>query len=182
MALSATIYKCRLQISDMDRGYYATHDLTIAQHPSENDVRMMARVMAFALHADEALQFTRGLSSDDEPDLWMRNLGHEIVLWIELGQPDEKRIRRACGRAHEVVVYGYHERPSTVWWKQHGDALQRFHNLSVRCFDDGVGEALAALAQRGMELSVLIQDGEAWVSDEERQVRVSWQTFKEAAK
>ncbi len=99
MASKATVYKAELQISDMDRHYYATHVLTVAQHPSETDERLMVRLLAFALHAQERLEFGRGVSSDDEPDLWLRSLSGEIELWVDLGQPDEARIRRACGRA-----------------------------------------------------------------------------------
>ena len=105
MALNATIYRCRLAISDIDRGYYQTHQLTIARHPSETDERMMVRLLAFALNADEHLTFTRGLCRDDEPELWQRSLSDEILLWIELGQPDEKRIRKACAVSERVFVY-----------------------------------------------------------------------------
>ena len=103
MALKATIFKADLQIADMDRGYYQTHALTIARHPSETDQRMMVRILAFALFADERLHFTRGISTDDEPDLWLKGLDEEIELWVDLGQPDLKRIRKACGRARQVV-------------------------------------------------------------------------------
>ena len=99
MALSATICKADLNIVDMDRHYYQQHSLTVAQHPSENDERLMIRLLAFALHADEFLSFTKGLSTDDEPDLWQKSLSGEIELWIELGLPSEKRLKKACGRA-----------------------------------------------------------------------------------
>src|SRR5512147_3279852 len=105
MALKSTIFKAELQISDMDRNYYGSHSLTIARHPSETDERMMVRLLAFALHANEGLAFGRGLSTDDEPDLWQRDLTGAIRLWIDVGLPDEKLLRRACGRADEVVVY-----------------------------------------------------------------------------
>ena len=107
MALKATIFKAELQIADMDRGYYQDHNLTIAQHPSENDLRMMIRLMTFILHAHEDLTFTKGLSTDDEPDVWQKSLSDEIEVWIDLGQPDEKRIRKACGRSKEVFIYTY---------------------------------------------------------------------------
>ena len=107
MALKATIFKVGLQVADMERGYYGDHALTVARHPSETDERMMLRVLAFALHAGPDLAFGKGLSTDDEPDLWQRDLTGAIALWIDVGQPDEKLLRRACGRAREVVVYAY---------------------------------------------------------------------------
>ncbi|MCB1734202.1 MAG: YaeQ family protein [Gammaproteobacteria bacterium] len=178
MALGATVFRCELQVSDMDRGYYATHDLTVAQHPSETDERMMVRILAFALHADERLSFTRGISTDDEPDLWLRALNDDIALWIELGQPDEKRIRRACGRARGVVVYGYQARAARVWWEQIKGKLSRFDHLQVRVLADTVAAELGVLVQRGMRFQVMIQDGEAWVSDDRHQVRVTWESLK----
>ena len=107
MAIKATIFKTELQVSDMDRGYYRDHTLTLARHPSETDERMMVRLLAFALHADEALLFGRGLSTDDEPDLWQKDLTGAVELWIDVGLPTEKDIRKACGRARQVVVYCY---------------------------------------------------------------------------
>ncbi len=130
MALKSTIFKIELQIADMDRGYYADHALTIARHPSENDERMMARVLAFALHAHEALAFGRGLSADDEPDLWRRDLTGAIEQWIDVGQPDERLLRKACNRSQEVVLLTY-GRTAEVWWAQNRNALERLANLRV---------------------------------------------------
>ncbi len=118
MALKATIFKADLQIADMDRRYYGDHTLTIARHPSETDERMMVRLLAFAMHADEALSFGRGLSTDDEPDLWRKDLTGTIEIWIDVGLPDEKRVRRACGRARQVFVYSYGGRGAELWWDQ----------------------------------------------------------------
>ena len=160
MALKATVYKAELQLSDMDRQVYATHALTLAQHPSETDLRLMARLVAFALHADDALQFGRGLSTDDEPDLWRRSLTGEIEQWIDLGQPDESRIRKACGRAREVVVIGYGGRAFGLWWDKISASLQRFENLRVLELPAADIESLPALLARGMSLQCLIQDGE----------------------
>ncbi|WP_230369927.1 YaeQ family protein [Paludibacterium denitrificans] len=116
MALSATIYKVNLTLSDMDRSYYASHNLTLAQHPSETIERLMLRLTAFALHASDTLSFTRGLCADDEPELWQKNYSDEIELWIDLGEPDEKRLKKACSRAEQVVLYSYGGRASEVWW------------------------------------------------------------------
>ena len=106
MALKATIFKADLHIADMARNYYAEHALTVARHPSETDERMMARILAFALNADERLAFGKGLSDADEPDLWQKDLTGAIEHWIEVGQPDEKRLLRACGRAARARVPG----------------------------------------------------------------------------
>src|SRR6476659_3505020 len=115
MAPKATVVKAELQVTDMDRHYYASNNLTLAQHPSETVERLMVRLLAFALHADERLEFGRGLSDEDEPALWRRDRTGEIEQWIELGQPDESRIRKACGRAQQVVVVNYGGRAADVW-------------------------------------------------------------------
>ena len=147
MALKATIFKAALQIADMDRGYYAEHPLTIARHPSETDERMMLRVLAFALHAGPGLAFGRGLSTDDEPDLWQRDLTGAIRLWIDVGLPDEKLVRRACGRADEVVVYAY-GRGADLWWSAQPECArsgaQPARDERARGHRPGAGEARAA--------------------------------------
>ena len=159
MALKATVRKIELQLSDMDRHHYATYPLTLAQHPSETDARLMARVVAFALHADERLEFGRGISSDDEPDLWRKDRTGQIEQWIDLGQPDEARVRRACGRSGEVVVVTYSGRGADIWWDKTGAALSRSKNLSVIDLDASALDSLAAWEGRGLELQCLIQDG-----------------------
>lgn len=161
MALNATIIKASLQVADMDRHYYAEHSLTLAQHPSETAERVMLRLLAFALNASEALAFTKGISSDEEPDLWQKNLGGEIECWIELGQPSEKRLRKACGRARQVLVYSY-GRSHVVdpWWKQIQPQLARFDNLSVLQIPPETCKLLADCYARQLDLQVNIQDGE----------------------
>lgn len=162
MAQRSTVYKAELQIADMDRGHYATRSLTIARHPSETEERLMIRLLAFALEADESLDFGRGLSTDDEPDLWSRDLTGAIRLWIEVGLPDEKWIRKACGRAERVLVVAYGGSKADVWWSQNAGALGRLDNLEVMRIDAQAGAALAALAQRTMQLSCNVQDGQVW--------------------
>ncbi len=171
MALKATIHKADLQIADMDRHVYADHALTIARHPSETDERMMVRVLAYALHAEEGIALTRGLSEVDEPEVWVKNLVGEITLWIDLGQPDEARIRRACGRAEQVVVLCYSS-SCDVWWKQIAGKLSRFSNLTVLRLPAETSAELAALAERSMRLQCLVQDGEIWINSETRSVPV----------
>ena len=160
MALKATVVKVELQVSDMDRHYYATHVLTLAQHPSETDERLMVRLLAFALFADERLEFGRGLSSEDEADLWRRDYTGDIEQWIDLGQPDESRIKKACGRARQVVVVTYSGNGAAIWWDKVAPSLSRIKNLTVIDIPAATVESLATLIQRGMRLNCLIQDGE----------------------
>ncbi len=172
MALKATIFKAALQIADMDRGYYADHALTIARHPSETDERMMLRVLAFALHAGPGLEFGKGLSTDDEPDLWQRDLTGRIRLWIDVGLPDEKLVRRGCGRANEVVIYAY-GRGAELWWERSRTALERARNLRVLSVPAATSQELARLAQRSMQLQCTIQEGQVWLSDQDGAVEVA---------
>ena len=130
MAIGATVHKVSLTIADMDRQYYQVHELTVAMHPSENDHRFIIRIIAFALNAHEQLIFTKGLGADDEPEVWQKSLAGDIELWIDFGQIDEKRIRRACGRAKHVKVYTYQERKAMLWWEQHKKKLARHDNLA----------------------------------------------------
>jgi uncharacterized protein YaeQ len=172
MALNATIFKADLTITDMDRGYYATHALVLARHPSETDERMMARLLAFALNADEALAFGKGLSSDDEPDLWQKDLTGAIQLWIEVGLPDEKAVRRACGRAAQVRVYAY-GRGAERWWQDARNSLGRSDNLTVVELPQAATQDMAKLAQRSMQLQCTVQDGTVWLTDGARTVEIA---------
>jgi uncharacterized protein YaeQ len=163
MALRSTIYKAELAIADMDRGRYADHALTIALHPSETEERMMLRLLAFALFADDALGFGRGLSAEEEPDVVLRDDTGLIRLWIEVGLPDDKWVKKACGRADRVVVLAYGGHRAEVWWRQQQAALERFENLSVVAIDPEATAALGRLAARSMKLSCTVQDGQVWI-------------------
>ena len=165
MALKATIFKASVQVSDTDRHYYQSHALTIARHPSETDERMMARLLAFALHAHDALEFGKGLSTEDEPDLWQKDLTGAIELWIDVGLPDEKRLRKACGRATRVVVYSYGGSGAAIWREQVKPVLARTRNLEIRRIPTEATQAMAKLAQRSMDLTYTVQEGAVWVSD-----------------
>jgi uncharacterized protein YaeQ len=178
MALKATIFKVELQIADMDRHYYGDHMLTIARHPSETDERMMVRVLAFARHAHEALLFGKGLSSDDEPDLWRSDLTGAVALWIDVGLPEEKRTRRACGRAGEVFIYSYGGRGADLWWEQTRGKLDRISNLTVINLPFSATQALAKLAQRSMRLQCTIQEGQAWIADADERVEIDLAILK----
>ncbi len=165
MALNATIFKIQLNVADMERNVFGDYSLTLARHPSETDERMMVRVLAFALHAHEHMQFSKGLCADDEPDLWQKSLSGEIDVWITVGLPDEKRVRKACGRARQVFVYCYGGRTADIWWQQNADKLSRLDNLTVVDLPKPATDALAALVQRTMQLQCTIQEGQLWISD-----------------
>jgi uncharacterized protein YaeQ len=164
MALKSTIFKAELQVSDLDRGHFATHALRLARHPSETDERMMVRLLAFALDADDALAFGRGLSSEDEPDLVLADLTGAIELWIDVGLPAEREIRKAAGRARRVKVYLYGGRAAQLWWRQNEAALARLDNAQVLEVPEDISRALATTAERSMRFDCTIQDGEIWWS------------------
>ncbi len=173
MAQNATIYKVELTVSDMDRHYYETHKLTVAKHPSETDERMMVRLVAFALNAHEHLEMTKGLSTDDEPDIWQKSLSGELDVWIALGLPSEKVLRQSCAKAGKVVVYAYGGRPAEVWWDKVKGSTTRFDNLRVTALSETDTTALANLASRAMKMQVNIQDGDVMVSVDEGMVYVT---------
>ncbi|MFT3736162.1 MAG: YaeQ family protein [Rhodocyclaceae bacterium] len=171
MALRSVVYKVDLGISDLDRQYYATHNLTLARHPSETDERLMVRLLAFILHASESLEFGKGLSSDDEPALWDRDLTGAVTRWIEVGQPDERLLRRACGKADEVVLYAY-GRAVDVWWRQNASALRKLDKLRVWKLDESICADLLRFAERNMQLQATLQDGELMLSGEGDTVQI----------
>ncbi len=177
MAIKSTIYKAEVQIADMDRHYYQTHALTLARHPSETDERMMMRVLAFIRHASDSLTFGKGIAADDEPDLWQKDLTGAIMLWIEVGLPDEKRILKACGRAEQVVIYTYNSN-SAIWWNQIGSRIDRAKNLTVINIASATSIALSKLSQRNMQLQCTVQDGQIWVTANDETVEIDFVTLK----
>jgi uncharacterized protein YaeQ len=178
MALKSTIFKADLSVADIDRSYYADHSLTIARHPSETDERMMVRLLAFALHADEDLAFGRGLSTEDEPDLWKRDLTGSIEKWIDVGLPDERDVRKACGRAREVHVLAYGGRAVELWWQSTSDKLERQDRLAVSEVPLEASRALGPLASRSMRLQITIQEGHVFVTDGATSVAVELRVLK----
>jgi len=176
MALKSTIYKASLQIADMDRQVYGDHTLTLALHPSETEERLLVRLLAFALQVPSdtdrgALQFARGLSDADEPDLWQRDLSDQLVHWIEVGQPDDRRLSKACGRAERVTIYAY-SAAAPIWWSGIEGRITRLRNLQVWRLPAEQSQALAGLAQRSMQWQVTVQDGHVWVSDDRHSVEL----------
>ena len=175
MAAGATIHRAELNVADMDRHFYADHALTVARHASETDERMMVRLLAFALNADERLEFGRGIGAAEEPDLWQRDLTGRVQLWIEVGQPDERRVRKACGQADRVIVYAYGGRGSDLWWSRTGPGLARCENLSVIALAPATTQALGVLADRSMQLQLTVQEGDAWLAVGEARIEIERQ-------
>lgn len=176
MALKSTVYKATVAIADMDRSLYATHTLTLARHPSETDERLMVRLLAFALHvpADDhggALVFARGISDTEEPDLWQHSLAGELLHWVEVGQPDERRLARACGRARRVSLYAY-SAAAPIWWNGLAAKVARLDALAVWQLPAAQSQELAQLAKRNMDLQVTVQEGAVWVGDGQASVEI----------
>lgn len=168
MAQKSTIYKVDLSIADMDRHYYETHKLTVAKHPSETDERLMVRIIAFALNAHAQLEMTRGISTDDEPDIWQKSLSGALELWIALGLPSEKVLRQSCAKADRVILYAYGGRTADLWWDKTKNSTVRFDNLQVINFSQAETSALAQLVNRAMRLQINIQDGAVMVSVDDK--------------
>jgi len=173
LAIKSTIFKADLQVTDTDRDYYEQHKLTLARHPSETDERLMVRLLAFGIHADAALEFAGAISTEETPALWRKNLSGEIIDWIDIGQPDEKRIRKACARARHVFVYAYGLARARPWWQSIRQDLARFDNLKVIFLPDDQMKALPLMAERTMQLLCTIQDGEIALSAGDREVTIT---------
>ena len=176
MAIKATIYKAALQLADMDRNVYGDHALTIPLQPSETEERLMVRLLAFALNvpADDqngTLQLARGMADVDEPDLWHKDLSDQVLSWVEVGQPDERRLVRACGRARQVRLYCY-AHSAAIWYAGIANKLTRLRNLEVWQLPHEQSQALAGMARRSMQLQISIQDGHVYVSDGDDSVEV----------
>ena len=167
MAIKSTIFKAQVAVADIDHGYYADHALTLARHPSETDERMMVRLAALALNAhalqtdcggDGTLAFGAGLSDPEDPDVWLRDFTGRTRLWIEVGQPEEKPVAKACAKADRVVLYCFHH-AAEVWWRGMEGKLARLPKLAVYRIPTTAAQALAGLAERSMQLQATVQDG-----------------------
>jgi len=163
MALKATIYKANIELADMDRNYYDSLQLTIAQHPSETAQRLIVRILAYILNAHQDLQFGKGVSDENEAAIWQKNYSDEIELWIELGQLDEKRLKKASNQAKSVKLYCYGSSAKT-WWDQAESSLRKFNRLTIELFTQETCDALVKLLSRNMDFQCSIQDGQLWLS------------------
>lgn len=177
MALNATIFKVKLNISDLDRHYYADHALTVAQHPSETDERLLVRVLAFALEAAEGMEFGRGISATEEADLSQRDLTGRVTRWIDVGLPDERRVRKACGATDAVVVYAFGGSTAERWWQKSRPDLAKQTNLTVYALSKATTDELIKVLHPRMELQFMVQDQEMWLSSGEMRFRVERETW-----
>ncbi len=177
MALKPTIYKLRIDLSDLNRDYYDTLNLTVAQHPSETLERMMVRVLAYCINAEPELSFSKGLSSADEPDIWAHTLDDRISLWIDVGEPALDRIKKATRIASTVRVYCFNNK-ATVWWKQ---GQEKFSALPAAFFQFQWPEmqAMARLVERTMDLSLTITGDSAFVATQAGECEVNWQVLQQ---
>jgi uncharacterized protein YaeQ len=167
MALKATVFRAQPTVSDLDREVYGTFPSTLARQPSGTDERMMVRLLAFTLEADERLGFGSGLSTEDEPALWRRSLDGRIERCIDVGLPEPRRLKQALGRAETVRLLAYGETHAGPWWDKHGGEVRALGGaLEVLLVDDAACAARPSLAERGMRLSVIVQDGTAWIADD----------------
>jgi uncharacterized protein YaeQ len=164
MALKATIFKAMLNIADLDRGVYLDANLTLARHPSETDLRLIVRLLAWALNAHDDLAFTKGLCADDEPELWLKNLHGGIEHWIEVGLPDERRLKKGCNRSEQVTLYTYAGRVVDLWWQQNQALLNRQDNLRIVDFSEEELAPLVDLAERNMQWQVTISEGQVFIN------------------
>ena len=178
MALKSTVYKADLQVSDMDRHYYQNHPLTLALHPSETEERLMVRLLAFALHADDQLSFGRGLSTEEDAALWRKDLTDHVECWIDVGLPDEKRIRKASHRADRVVIYAYGERTAPIWWEQNQKKVRTFGNVEVWYVRPATCAGLPALCERTMALNANIMDGDTTLGNDASSVMIELERWQ----
>lgn len=164
MAIKPTIYKLKLDLSDLNRDVYDSFALTIARHPSETLERMMVRVLAFCLNADEQLVFCKGLSDTEEPDLWLHDLDGTLQLWVDVGEPSVDRVKKASRQAKRTRVYCFNHKAPT-WWQQQREQLSRM-KVDVYRFDWEQVQALAAISERGMDFSVTLSGDSVYIASE----------------
>ncbi len=182
MAIKATIFKAQINLADMDRNVYADIAVTIARHPSETDERMMVRALALALgwptNTNEGtLELAKDMWDVDEPALWHKNYSDEILHWVDVGQPDDKRVMKACGRARKVSVWAF-QNSTPIWWEGMVNKVSRASNLTVWQVPTEQSQALAAMAQRSMQLQMTVQDGTVWVNDGNHNVEITPQALR----
>lgn len=173
MAPKTTLFTAELDISDMERNYYRTHNLSLERPASETDEHLMVRILAFACQAHESLSFGEG---SDEPAVWKRDPAGAVEAWIDIGEPDDKRLLRACGRAKQVIVYSYAS-SAQGWWNQIGGKVDR-DNLTVFHLQGVPTSSLNKLVERNMKLHCMIQDGQLWLTGGDETVQLDIATLK----
>ncbi len=179
MGSKVNISRLELNVSDIDRNYYQEHKFTMAHQPSETETYIIARILAFALNANDRLLFTKGNDRNHEPDIWQKDLIGDIELWIEIGEPLEKRVRKACACSKDVIIYTYNGPLSDTWWKQKSSKFKQLKNLSVINLPAQILEDLVTMINRTMELQFTINDRHVWISNKDRIVEFDPIIWKE---
>jgi len=177
MALKASIYKVNIELANMDQHYYDSLQLTIARHPSETEQRLMVRIVSFILNAHPNLKFGKGISNEDEAAIWQINYSGEIELWIELGQIEEKRLKKACNKAKEVKLYCYGS-STEIWWSETKKVLNKFDSLTVEKFNQSTINSLIKLISKTMEFQCSIEDGQLWLTSGNETILIETEKLK----
>lgn len=176
MAQGSEIYKVQVSLSNLNSHYYDDFALTLARHPSESEARLMFRLTAL-LHSSaesefERLQFTKGISTQEEPDIWQKNYSGDILQWIELGQPDLKRLRQAMGKSQIVRVYTYNPNTSGEWYQKISRDILNYKKLEIFHLEVTKGQSLENLISRTMDLSCLIEEQVLYLSNDSDRVEI----------
>ena len=182
MALNATMYRFNINLSDLNRSYYDDFAVSVALHPSETIERMAIRLVAYCLHYSSELQFTKGLSTDNEPDIWEKTYSGDILTWIELGLPDSKRLKKACSLSEKAIVYAYGSQALDQWWQQTHAERTRLGNLTIMRLDSDAISRFSELIERGMSLSCMIQDDVVNLSWDDQMLEIPFQELTEENK
>jgi uncharacterized protein YaeQ len=178
MALSSTIYKVDISLSNLNTHYYVDLDLTMAKHPSENESRMMYRLLAFLYCAHPDLKFTKGLSATEEPELWQKDYSGQIIQWIEMGLPESKRIRQAKGKSQSVKIFTYHQNKSLEWYKKNISDIKKDSNLDVYQFNLNENGPIDKFVKKSMKLSCIIEDEQIFLSDDNERIGIQVQNLR----
>lgn len=173
MALKPTIYKFRISLSDLNRDFYDNFSFTVAQHPSENNARMLARVIAYCLNSRHPLKFTKGLSTTDEPDIWAHSLDDQILVWIDVGEPDAERVKKSSRKSERVKIYSFNTK-SELWWQQNRQAISNYANVEVYQLEHSALQVIACSLTRGMDMSVMISDTSIFIDIDSGSFKLDW--------
>jgi uncharacterized protein YaeQ len=166
MALPSTIHRVSIQLSQVDRGIYETLQTTVARHPSETEERLVLRLLAYALFYEDGLSFTKGLSATDEPDLWVKSGDDRVLLWMEVGLPEQERIAKACRHAEKVALVAG-GRALQNWEQQQLPKLSGFSNLTIACFEADFVARLVATLQRSVNWEITVTEGTIYLVEGE---------------
>tara|TARA_R110002072_G_scaffold534_6_gene4006 strand:- start:179115 stop:179657 length:543 start_codon:yes stop_codon:yes gene_type:complete len=172
MALGSTIYKVDINLSNFNTHYYQDFNLTMAKHPSEDEARMMYRLLAFLYCAHEDLKFTRGLSTTEEPELWQKDYTGQIIQWIDMGLPDLKRIRQACGKSQSVKVFTYHQNKAQEWYQKNKSDFEKNKKLEVYHFNVNENGPIDKFVKKSMVLSCIIEESHMYLSNDNERIGI----------